>query len=142
MKISDNGLNLIKSFEGLELTAYLDTGHVWTIGFGHTKGVKEGQSITREQADIFLMNDIASAQSTVNSWVKVPLSQNQYDALVSFVYNVGGESFRKSSMLRFLNSRQYVAASQEFDKWTHDNGHVVKGLENRRKAEKFLFKQV
>lgn len=143
MKISQNGIQFIKQREGEEFEAYQDSVGIWTIGVGHTKGVRKGQSITPEQSTKFLLDDLASTEHTINDLVTVPLTQNQYDALVSLVFNIGGENFRRSTLLRSLNSRQYLSAAGEFVKWNKGtkNGKkvVINGLTIRRKKEENLF---
>ncbi|MBR1754009.1 lysozyme [bacterium] len=140
MNVSENGLNLIKTFEGCRLTAYKCPAGVWTIGYGHTgSDVKQGLKISRERADSLLKQDVLVHSNNVSRLVKVPLTQNQFDALVSFEYNVGYANFSKSTMLRLLNQRQYLAAANQFDRWIYANRKVLSGLVKRRKAEKTLF---
>lgn len=139
MHIDDKGIALIKSFEGCKLTAYPDTDGVPTIGFGHTTGVTAGQCITESQATDFLRKDLAEAEMAVNNRVKVPLTQNQFSALVSFTFNVGSGNFGKSTLLKLINSRQYGAAANEFAKWDHAGGVAVPGILRRRLAERDLF---
>lgn len=139
MKIGKNGLNLIKKSEGFRAQAYLDTGKVPTIGYGTTKGVKMGQVITEEQATIYLMRDVASAEATVSKLVKVPLTQNQFDALVCFVYNVGSGAFSTSTLLRQLNLGMYDTVPTQLLRWNKDNGRVINGLTTRRQNEGALF---
>ncbi len=140
MNVSENGLNLIKTFEGCRLTAYKCPAGVWTIGYGHTGAdVKQGLKISRERADSLLKQDVLVHSNNVSRLVKVPLTQNQFDALVSFEYNVGYANFSKSTMLRLLNQRQYLAAANQFDRWIYANRKVLSGLVKRRKAEKTLF---
>lgn len=133
-------LDIIKLHEGLHLDAYLPTPNdVPTIGYGHTKGVKLGQRITVLQANQFLQEDIAWAEDAVNSLVKVRLNQNQFDALVSFVFNIGATAFEKSTLLRLLNSGDYTGAANQFPRWNKQNGKVLNGLTKRRKEEQALF---
>jgi len=143
MKTSNKGIDLIRQFEGLRLKAYLDSVGVPTIGYGHTKGVKLGQTITEQQAIEFLKQDLADAELTVNRRVNVELTQNQFDALVSLVYNIGSGNFSKSSVLRFLNMENYSRAGLSFGLFNKGrvNGKLVvlKGLTNRRKMETDLF---
>jgi lysozyme len=141
MRISDNGLELIKSFEGLYLKAYLCPAKVWTIGYGHTGNVKPGDVINRQQADELLRQDVEEFVAIVNTAVKVPLTQNQFDSLVSFVYNVGADAFRKSTLLRKLNAGDYAGAAQEFERWNKAHGVVLPGLVKRRKKERELFER-
>jgi lysozyme len=139
VKYSLNGLALTKSFEGCRLVAYQDQAGVWTIGYGHTRDVKAGDTCTQEQADKWLLEDIAFAENCVNSKVKVPLIQSQFDALVDFVFNLGCGAFRSSTLLKFVNKGDFKQASQEFKKWDHAGGKVVAGLLKRRQAEEQLF---
>lgn len=130
----------IKTAEGLRLTAYLDTGGVWTIGYGHTGGdVREGLTIPLSEAERLLTRDLRVAEGHVNDAVKVKLTQNQFDALVSFVYNVGGGAFRSSTLLKLLNAGDYDGAANQLPRWNKDNGRVVNGLTNRRREERELF---
>ena len=142
MDISDNGLMLVTASEGLRLEAYLDGGGVPTIGYGHTKGVKMADKITQYEALVFLRSDIKGSVDVVNKLVKVPLNQNQFDALVDFVFNLGEGAFARSTLLNMLNARNYEGASYEFQKWNHDNGKVVAGLTIRRKKEADLFRSM
>lgn len=130
---------LTQQFEGLRLEAYQDTGGVWTIGYGHTKGVKKGDKCTEAQALAWLMEDMREAEQTVNELVKIPVTQNQFDALVDFVFNLGRKAFRDSTLLRLLNTGDYKSAYNQFARWKYDNGRVIEGLVRRRKAEADLF---
>jgi lysozyme len=130
----------IKTAEGLRLTAYKDGGGVWTIGYGHTGAdVREGLTIPLSEAERLLTRDLRVAENHVNGAVQVKLTQNQFDALVSFVYNVGGDAFRKSTLLKKLNAGDYLGAADQFPRWNKDNGKVVDGLTNRRREERALF---
>lgn len=139
MKMSDKGLALTEQFEGLSLTAYRDVVGVWTNGYGNTHGVVPGSTITLAQAVSDLRNNIASAENLVNKVVIVSLTQNQFDALVDFVFNLGGGAFQSSTLLRKLNNGDYAGAALEFLKWNHAGGKVVDGLTRRRLAEQQLF---
>lgn len=144
MKISKTGLDLIKKFEGLRLTAYDDGVGVWTIGYGTIKypngvRVKRGDKITQAQADEYMANDVSVFERAVNRLVKVPLTQNQYDALVSFTYNLGETNLSTSTLLRKLNTHDYKGAAEQFERWNKAGGKVMKGLTRRRIAEKELF---
>jgi len=132
-------IEIIKAWEGLRLSAYQDTGGVWTIGYGDTHDVKPGMVITKQEAERRLYEDIKWVEGVLNSTVKVPITQKQYDALGSFVYNIGGTQFRNSTLLRKLNAYDYVGAANEFPKWKYDNGKVIRGLINRRRHEQELF---
>lgn len=141
MKISNDGLLIIQQSEGLRQKAYLDTGGVPTIGYGHTKGVKLGMTCTYEQAVEWLREDVESAEADVKQYVKVPLAQGAFDALVSFVFNVGGPQFADSTLLHLLNQGDYIGASNQLERWIYDNGQRLKGLITRREAERqeFIF---
>lgn len=133
-------VNIIKKHEGLRLEAYLPTPNdVWTIGYGHTHTTKQGMKITQAQADKLLYMDLAWAEEAVNTLVKVPLTQNQFDALVSFVFNVGAGAFSKSTLLRFLNMGDYTNAAAQFLRWNRQKGKVLNGLTRRRQEERELF---
>lgn len=140
MKLSDSGLALIKRFEGCKLSAYLDGGGVPTIGYGHTAGVRMGQTITQAQADAYLLADVAATVCAVSGMVKVQITQNQFDALVSFAFNLGANALMHSRLLRKLNAGDYAGAADEFLLWDHDNGEQVAGLTARRTAERALFR--
>lgn len=139
MRTSEAGVNLIKSFEGCRTEAYQDAVGVWTIGYGHTIDVKEGMTITQHQCDVMLEVDIEIYENYVNDYVTVPLTQNQFDALVSWVYNLGPTNFRKSTMLKVLNAGQYDEVPYQIKRWVHANGIILKGLVLRREAEAELF---
>ena len=139
MQISNDGINLIKQFEGCVLSAYKCPAGVWTIGYGHTKNVKQGMKITKEQATNLLKDDLKIYESYVNKYVKVKLNQNQFDALVSFTFNCGGGALKSSTLLKKLNKGDYTGAANELLRWNKANGKVLAGLTRRRKAEKALF---
>jgi len=139
MYISKQGLELIKQFEGLRLKAYKCPAGIWTIGYGHTKGVYPGMTITEELADKFLVDDIWYFERGVESLVAVPLTQGQFDALVSFAFNVGADGLGDSTLLKKLNSGDYAGAADEFPKWVYSRGKKLKGLVRRRAAERELF---
>jgi lysozyme len=141
MKISQAGLDLIKRFEGCRLEAYQDAVGIWTIGYGHTgPNVNPGLKITQAQADVILAQDVERFASGVAANVKVGLTQPEFDALVSFAFNVGLGAFRGSTLLRLLNDNadRTVVASQ-FLRWNKAGGRVLEGLTKRRNAEKALF---
>jgi lysozyme len=133
------GLNLTKASEGCKLEAYQDTGGVWTIGVGHTAGVKKGDVITQEMADVMLIGDVKWAEETVKSLVTVELSQDQFDALVDFVFNEGIGNFKTSTLLRKLNMGDTLSASYEFQRWVKQGDKTLAGLVTRRAAEMQLF---
>ena len=150
MKISANGMELIKRFEGAHFLAYKCPAGIWTIGIGHTgkvglKKIKENMKITNKQMVSLFKQDIKSFEAAVNTYVNVPLTQNQFDALVSFAFNEGSGNLKKSTLLKKLNKGDYLAASFEFLKWdkadTDGDGDLeaLRGLANRRKAEQALF---
>jgi lysozyme len=143
MRTSDSGLEFIRHHEGLETRAYPDPGsadgHPWTIGVGHTRGVKKGDTCTVEQAMVWLREDVRDAEAAVLRLVKVPLSQDQFDALVSFVFNVGAGALEKSTLLRMLNSSDYFGTAVQFERWNKNDGRVMAGLTRRRKEERDLF---
>jgi lysozyme len=139
MRTSEAGVNLIKSFEGCRTEAYQCASGVWTIGYGHTTDVKEGMTITQHQCDVMLEVDIETYENYVNEYVAVSLTQNQFDALVSWVYNLGPTNFRKSTMLKVLNAGKYEEVPYQMKRWVHANGKILKGLVLRREAEAELF---
>jgi len=138
-RFSDYGKDILKGREALCLKAYLDGGGVPTIGWGHTRGVKLEDVITLQQAEDFLSEDLHDTELAINRLVFVDISQNQYDALVCLVFNIGISAFSKSTLLRKLNQGDFVGAADQFDVWVFDNGKRVLGLERRRKIEKTLF---
>lgn len=148
MKVSSDGLSVIKHFESCHLTAYRCPAGVWTIGWGHTgREVKEGLVWTQAMADATLQSDLARFERDVTFLVKVPVTQRQFDALVSFAYNVGSdididtlaEGLGDSSLLRHFNAGRIVEAANEFPKWNKAGGKVLRGLTRRRHAERSLF---
>jgi len=143
MNISKSGLDLIKSFEGFASTMYDDVGKP-AIGYGTDLLPEEvakykGKTITEEEATSLLLNRLTSFQERINQLVKVPLTQNQYDAICSFTYNVGTGGFAGSTLLKKLNLTQYSEAANEFPKWNKVNGQDHPGLTARRLKEKALF---
>lgn len=140
MNISQNGIELIKKFEGCRLEAYKCPAGILTIGYGHTGSeVHLGQKITQEQAEKYLKQDITIHSNNVSRLVKTPLNQNQFDALVSFEYNVGYGNFASSTMLKLLNQKKYTEAAAQFGRWVYANKKILQGLVKRRAAEKELF---
>ena len=137
MKLSQKGLQVIKDFEGLELKAYVCPAGVLTIGYGSTGShVKSGMTITASDAEKLLQKDLVRFEESVNKLVKVPLTQGQYDALVSFAFNCGTNALAESTLLRLLNSGDYAGAADQFKRWTNQG---LAGLVRRRKAEETLF---
>ena len=139
MNLGYNGTKILKFFEGCKLTAYQDSVGVWTIGYGHTKGVYEGMTITQEEAEQMLLTELEEYEGYVEKYVTVPLTQNQFDALVVWVYNLGPTNFRNSTLLKELNAGNYNAAGQEITRWNKAGGKVLAGLVKRREAEAQLF---
>ena len=140
MKTGIQGLELIKSFEGLELNAYKCAAGVWTIGYGHTKDVQEGMVISAETANDMLMEELVEYENYVNTLVTVPLNQNQFDALVSWVYNLGSSNFQASTLLKVINAGgQMLAVPAQIMRWNKAGGKVLEGLTRRRQAEADLF---
>lgn len=146
-RTSKQGIEQIKTFEGYSETAYQCSANKWTIGYGTTvikgKPVKAGMKITKIEADSFLVRDVRAFENAVKRHVKVKLNQNQFDALVSFTYNVGVGNFARSRLLRKINNNDFNGAAKEFDKWnkakTKDGLKVLRGLVKRRAMEKALF---
>ncbi|WP_337871619.1 lysozyme [Ignavibacterium sp.] len=141
--VSKAGIDLIKKYEGLRLTAYKDPAGILTIGYGHTKTVKPGMSINKEMAELLLKIDLIDAENIVRDYVDIELTQTQFDALVSFVFNVGAGKFIKSTLLRLLNDGKILEAGEEFMKWTKARTpggmKELPGLVKRRAEEKALF---
>lgn len=142
MRLSKQGLDLIKSFEGCKLKSYLCSAGVLTIGYGHTGGVKPEQTITQEQADSLLKEDLVKFEVVVNRLLKAEVSQNQYDALVSFAFNCGEGNLAKSTLLKLVNEGKHREAGVQFLRWNKAAGVVVAGLTRRRQAEKELFESL
>ena len=139
-KTSNSGKAFIKSFEGKRLVAYDDGTGVWTIGCGtikypNGKAVKKGDVCTDAQVDQYFSNDLVKFENSVNSLVKVPLTQNQFDALVCFVFNVGRTNFKTSTLLKFINEQLWDKIPKQFMRWVYHDKKLIKGLENRRKIE-------
>lgn len=144
MQTSDKGIALIKEFEGCKLTAYQDSVGVWTIGYGWTqpvdgKPIRAGMTIKQETAERLLKTGLVSYEGDVSRLVKVGLTQEQFDALVSFTYNLGSRSLSTSTLLRKLNAGDYTGAADEFLRWNKAGGKVLNGLTRRREAERALF---
>ena len=140
MKISDRGLKLIREFEGVRHEAYQDSVGIWTIGVGHTgPDVCKGLLWTDEQIDFALRVDVADAERCVTQHVTLDLSQEQFDALVSFVFNLGCGAFRGSKLLKLLNAGEVDAAGAQFSRWNKAAGMELAGLTRRRIAEKDMF---
>ncbi len=140
MNISEAGFNLIRKFEGCRLLAYDDSVAIHTIGYGHTLGVCRGDTCTQEQAEQWLKEDARHAENCVNHSVSVALTQNEFDALVSFVFNLGCGALTGSTLLRKLNDGDPNGAGDQFGRWNKTGGIVLAGLMARRKAEADLFR--
>ncbi|MGK9173377.1 lysozyme [Yokenella regensburgei] len=144
MQTSEKGIALIKQFEGCKLTAYQDSVGVWTIGYGWTQPVdgnpiRAGMRINQEAAERLLKAGLISYENDVSRLVKVSVTQGQFDALVSFTYNLGTRSLSTSTLLRKLNARDYAGTADEFLRWNKAGGKVLNGLTRRREAERALF---
>ena len=139
MKLGERGTEILKYFEGCKLTAYQDSVGVWTIGYGHTKGVYNGMTITQEEAEQMLLTELEEYEGYIENMVTVPLTQNQFDALVVWIYNLGPTNFKNSTLLKELNAGNYNAAGQEITRWNKAGGKVLAGLVKRREAEAELF---
>lgn len=141
MQTSDRGLRFIMAHEGVRTAAYDDGTGVWTIGVGHTKGVRPGDICTMDQAMAWLREDIAEAEDAVNRLVKVPLNQHQFDALVDFDFNEGEGGLGGSTLLRLLNAGDYHGADLQFARWNQAAGRVLQGLVTRRADEAAMFEE-
>jgi lysozyme len=147
MKLSDAGLRLIALYEGLRLEAYPDPGtggDPWTIGVGTTRypsgdPVRPGDRITEAQAHEYLLHDVARFEQAVRDAVSVPLTQPQFDSLVSLSYNIGAAAFARSTLVRRLNAGDFAGAAEQFDAWVNAGGKPMEGLRRRRRAERSLF---
>jgi lysozyme len=143
MQYSKDGLHLTEQFEGVRLTAYPDSatgGDPWNIGYGHTgPEVHSGMTITQEQAENYLMQDVAKAAADVNAKVTVEITQGEFDALVDFAFNCGCGNLNGSTLLKKLNAGDYEGAAHEFEKWDMAAGKHMAGLLRRRQAEELLF---
>ena len=139
MKISQEGLSLIKKFEGCRLEAYYCSGGVLTIGYGHTGGVKESDTITQEEAEKLLRADVFKFEEYVEDNVMVELDQGQFDALVAWTFNLGPGNLRESTMLKKLNEADYTSVPNEMKRWNKAGGKTLDGLIRRRNAEALLF---
>ena len=145
MKTSPKGIALFKSAEGLRLKTYPDPGTgglPWTIGYGSTSGVTRNMVITEAQAEQMLAADLVRFERIVERAVRVPVTQGQFDALVSFTYNVGEGNFTKSTLLRKLNAGDAAGAAEQFTRWVNAGGKVLPGLVKRRVAERALFLEI
>lgn len=139
MKASKDALDLIKEFEGFRAKAYKCPAGKWTVGYGHTGDVKEGDLITEDRASKILAKDVGDAEKAINTYVTVTLSQNEFDALISLVFNIGIGAFIKSTLLKKLNKSDFDGAAREFLRWDKVNKKPNRGLARRRAAEMQLF---
>lgn len=143
-RMSAKGIVLLCRFEGLRLEAYLDSANIWTIGYGTTvypnkQRVAQHDQCTVEQAQSFMRHDLQRFEKAVAAAITVSVNQNQFDALVSLSYNIGIAAFQQSTLLKYLNSTDFKAASDQFDVWVKAGGKTVQGLVNRRTIEKAYF---
>lgn len=139
MKTSHKGIDLIKEFEGLRLKSYKCPGGVWTIGYGHTDGVRPGMVITEDQAEEYLMADLIAFEKYLNDH-ELAINQNQFDALISLIYNIGIGNFQKSTLLRKARvNPNDNSIMDEFLKWVYSKGRVLPGLQRRRLREMKLY---
>lgn len=140
LSLSATGLSLIQSHEGLYQKVYLDPVGIPTVCWGHVSpALKVGTRYSRQQCEGLLKMDTITAQQAIQDLVRVPLTQNQYDALTSLVFNIGRAAFARSSLLRKLNAGDYQGAADEFPRWVYARGKKLNGLVNRRMAERDLF---
>jgi lysozyme len=139
MNISAEGLSLIKKFEGCELKAYRCAANVLTIGYGSTKGVTEDMEITQEEAESLLQEEMHEYEGYINDMVKVPLEQHQFDAMVSWVFNLGSGNLSSSTLLKKLNNSEYDEVPAQIRRWNKAGGKVLDGLIRRREAEAKMF---
>lgn len=139
-RIGPKGIKLIKEFEGWKATAYLCPANVWTIGWGSTgPHVKPGMTITPERGEALLRADLARFEAAVTHGVTTSVTQDQYDAMVSLAFNIGVAAFKRSSVLRHTNARNWAAAEKAFALWNKAGGRVLPGLVRRRRAEADLY---
>tara|TARA_R100000388_G_C7220366_1_gene148599 strand:+ start:70 stop:513 length:444 start_codon:yes stop_codon:yes gene_type:complete len=139
MKISQEGIDLIKHFEGCELESYLCSAGVLTIGYGTTKNVVEGMKISQHQAEELLMKDLEEFEEYVEDLIDVKLEQHQFDALVAWTYNLGPTNLKTSTLRKVLNKGAYDDVPEQMKRWNKAGGQVLKGLVRRRDAEALLF---
>lgn len=139
MRTGRDGVELIRHFEGCRFDAYLCPAGVWTIGYGHTANVKEGDTIDQEAAEAFLIEDLESFERDVTRLVEVPLTQQQFDALVSWTFNLGVGNLAESTLLKKVNNYQYAEVPEQMMRWVRAGGQVLDGLVKRRAAEAALF---
>lgn len=138
-RLSEKGIAFLKDYEELRLVAYQDAKGVWTIGWGSTRDVKEGDTISVEEAEQRLRNDVKFAEDAVSKGVIVPLAQHEFDALVSLTFNIGVGAFLDSTLLKRLNEGKKDAAARQILRWNKCNGRELAGLTNRRRKEQRMF---
>ena len=141
MHISKEGIALIKKFEGCELEAYLCPAGVLTIAYGRTKGVKENDTCTYSEAEEWLEEELTEYEDYVKNLIKVDLTQNQFDSLVCWTYNLGPTNLKKSTLLKVLNEGDYDSVPSQMKRWNKSQGEVLEGLIRRREAEALLFEE-
>jgi len=139
MKTSGEGIALIKKFEGCEIKAYQCSAKVWTIGYGHTRGVSEKDTCTKEEAEKILVEDLEEFEKYVNDLVDIPLAQNQFDALVAWTFNLGPTNLKSSTLLAKLNENDVNDVPFQIRRWNKAGGNVLDGLVRRREAEALLW---
>tara|TARA_Y100000401_G_C8220101_1_gene172824 strand:- start:198 stop:656 length:459 start_codon:yes stop_codon:yes gene_type:complete len=140
MQLSKTGIELLKHFEGCELKAYQDSVGVWTIGYGHTKGIYEGLEITQSEAEKMLQDELPEYEGYITDKVVPMLQQHEYDALVCWVYNLGPTNLSSSTMLKKLNAGEFKEVPFQMKRWDKAGGQPLLGLTRRRNAEALLFK--
>jgi len=145
-RVSQRGVDLIKKFESFEPEAYPDTGGVPTVGWGFTyiygRPVTLEDTVTLDEANTILDENISAIEKTLNKYVKVQLNQNQIDSLISFVYNIGSGEFSRSTLLALLNRGEYDKIPEQIKRWHFDNGVSINGLVNRRELEAKIFMEI
>ena len=139
MTASPRAYSLIKQFEGLRLRSYRDVTGVWTVGYGTTAGAHADQTITEEQADALLRQEVERLEPILSAAITAPVAQAQFDACVSFAYNLGAGAFSRSTLLKKINAGDMLGASAEFPKWVFASGREMPGLVHRRAEEKAVF---
>ncbi|MGE4351943.1 MAG: lysozyme [Bdellovibrionales bacterium] len=141
-RVCEDGVALIKEYEGLRLKAYRCPAHIWTIGYGHTRTVYPSMEITEEEAEHLLYEDLFIVEQAIGRLVKVPLNDYQFAALVAFAFNVGIGNLEKSTLLRLLNRGWYEQVPAQLSRWNRSNGQVLGGLARRRAAEARLWNKI
>jgi len=143
MRTGETGLNLIKGYEGLRMSAHYAPNEEWTVGYGHTSTARHGMSVTEGDAERLLKDDVRPIEQLIADTVRAPLNQNEHDALVSLIFNIGEENWKRSTVLRKLNAGDKIGAANAFEQWSkaYVNNELVTldGLVRRRAAEKSLF---